>query len=118
MAFPFAVVKQKYDVQVHDEYVIAGNTAVLKCKIPNYVTEYVMVTSWVQDETVNIYPNTDIGGKYVVLSNGDLYVANVGPGDGYKNYGCRTVNRLTGQIHVKIILLARSMKRVNLRNNP
>jgi hypothetical protein len=92
----FAVVKQKYDVQVHDEYVIAGNTAVLKCKIPNYVTEYVMVTSWVQDETINIYPNTDIGGKYVVLSNGDLYISNAGPGDGYKNYGCRTVHRLTG----------------------
>ncbi|XP_063908088.1 cell adhesion molecule Dscam1 isoform X3 [Zophobas morio] len=97
-----AVVKQKYDVQVHDEYVIAGNTAVLKCKIPNYVTEYVMVTSWVQDETVNIYPNTDIGGKYVVLSNGDLYVANVGPGDGYKNYGCRTVNRLTGEVQTSM----------------
>ncbi|XP_068893051.1 cell adhesion molecule Dscam1 isoform X3 [Tenebrio molitor] len=92
-----AVVKQKYDVQVHDEYVIAGNTAVLKCKIPNYVTEYVMVTSWVQDETINIYPNTDIGGKYVVLSNGDLYISNAGPGDGYKNYGCRTVHRLTGE---------------------
>ncbi|XP_044744906.1 Down syndrome cell adhesion molecule-like protein Dscam2 isoform X2 [Coccinella septempunctata] len=93
-----AVVKQKYDVQVHDEYVTAGNTAVLKCKIPNYVSEYVMVTSWVQDETINIYPNTDIGGKYVVLSNGDLYISNAGPGDGYKNYACRTVNRLTGEI--------------------
>ncbi|KAJ8980663.1 hypothetical protein NQ317_013275 [Molorchus minor] len=88
-------VKQKYDIQVHDEYVIAGNTAVLKCKIPNYVADYVMVTSWIQDDSVNIYPNTDIGGKYVVLGNGDLYISNAGPGDGYKNYACRTVHRLT-----------------------
>ncbi|XP_049817554.1 Down syndrome cell adhesion molecule-like protein Dscam2 [Aethina tumida] len=93
-----AVVKQKYDIQVHDEYVIAGNTAVLKCKIPNYVAEYVMVTSWIQDESINIYPNTDIGGKYVVLANGDLYISNAGLGDGYKNYACRTVHRLTGEV--------------------
>ncbi|XP_066154117.1 cell adhesion molecule Dscam1 isoform X2 [Euwallacea fornicatus] len=93
-----AVIKQDYDVQVHDEYVIAGNTAVLKCKIPNYVSDYVMVTSWVQDENVNIYPNTDIGGKYVVLANGDLYISNAGPGDGYKNYACRTVHRLTSEL--------------------
>ncbi|XP_050296010.1 cell adhesion molecule Dscam2 isoform X2 [Anthonomus grandis grandis] len=93
-----AVVKQKYDIQVSDEYVIAGNTAVLKCKIPTYVSDYVMVTSWVQDENINIYPNTDIGGKYVVLGNGDLYISNAGPGDGYKNYACRTVHKLTGEV--------------------
>lgn len=56
-----------------------------------------MVTSWVQDETINIYPNTDRDGKYVVLSNGDLYVNNVGPSDGYRNYACRTLDRLTGE---------------------
>ncbi|CAH1168788.1 unnamed protein product [Phyllotreta striolata] len=93
-----AVVKQKYDIQVHDEYVISGNTAVLKCKIPNYVGEYVMVTSWIQDDSINIYPNTDIGGKYVVLTNGDLYISNAGPGDGYKSYACRTTHKLTGEV--------------------
>lgn len=83
---------------MYDGYVIIGNTAVLKCKISSYVAEYVMVTSWVQDGTVNIYPNTDIGGKYVVLANGDLYISNVTPSDSYKNYTCRTVNRLTGKL--------------------
>lgn len=82
---------------MHDVYVISGNTAVLKCKIPSYVTDYVMVTSWVQDGTINIYPNTDIGGKYVVLGNGDLYISNADAGDGYKSYSCRTVHRLTGK---------------------
>lgn len=27
------MVNQKYTVQVHDEYVMAGNTAVLKCQV-------------------------------------------------------------------------------------
>lgn len=56
-----AVVQQKYEVQVYDEYVISGNTAVLRCQVPSYVAEYVMVTSWIQDGSVNIYPNTDTG---------------------------------------------------------
>lgn len=59
--FHFAVVKQKYEVQVYDEYVISGNTAVLRCQVPSYVTEYIMVTSWIQDGIINIYPNTDTG---------------------------------------------------------
>jgi len=63
-----AVVKQKYDVQVYDEYVISGNTAVLRCQVPSYVAEYVMVTSWIQDGSVNIYPNTDTG-KYRLLKS-------------------------------------------------
>lgn len=31
--FSFAVVNQEYTVQVHDEYVMSGNTAVLKCQV-------------------------------------------------------------------------------------
>jgi hypothetical protein len=64
-----AVVKQKYEVQVYDEYVISGNTAVLRCQVPSYVAEYVMVTSWIQDGSVNIYPNTDTG-QYKLFLNG------------------------------------------------
>ncbi|XP_072160841.1 cell adhesion molecule Dscam1 [Bemisia tabaci] len=92
-----AVVKHKYEVQVYDEYVISGNTAVLRCRVPNHVTEFIMVTSWIQDGDVNIYPNTDTGGKYAVLDSGEIYIFNAGPGDGYKNFVCRTVHRLTGE---------------------
>lgn len=92
-----AVVNQKYSVQVHDEYVLAGNTALLKCQVPTYMSEIVMVTSWMQDTGMHLYPNTDIGGKYIVLPNGDLYVDNVNVNDAHKSYSCRTVNRLTGE---------------------
>lgn len=91
------MVNQKYTVQVHDEYVMAGNTALLKCQVPTYMSEIVMVTAWVQDTGMHLYPNTDIGGKYIVLPNGDLFVDNVSVNDGHKSYSCRTVNRLTGE---------------------
>uniref|UniRef100_A0A4Y0BIQ2 Down syndrome cell adhesion molecule-like protein Dscam2 n=1 Tax=Anopheles funestus TaxID=62324 RepID=A0A4Y0BIQ2_ANOFN len=95
------VVNQKYNIQVHDEYVMSGNTAVLKCQVvPSYIQDYVVVTAWVQDSGVHLYPNTDIGGKYIVLSNGDLYINNAGASDAYKTYSCRTVNRLTGEIQI------------------
>lgn len=97
LCLPVAVVNQKYTVQVHDEYVMVGNTALLKCQVPTYMSEIVMVTAWVQDTGMHLYPNTDIGGKYIVLANGDLYVDNVTPNDAHKSYSCRTVNRLTGE---------------------
>ncbi|XP_065344295.1 cell adhesion molecule Dscam2-like [Cloeon dipterum] len=73
-----AVVRQQYEVQVYDEYVISGAA----------------------DGSVSIYPNTDTGGKYAVL--GDLYVYDAGPGDAYKSYACRTVHQLTGEVHASV----------------
>lgn len=58
-----AVVLQDYVVQVYyNKNVIRGNTAVLKCTIPIFVREYITVTSWVKDDTFNIYPSPK-GGK-------------------------------------------------------
>lgn len=94
----YLVINQKYSVQVHDEYVISGNTAVLRCQVPSYVADYVVVTAWIQDNGLHLYPNTDIGGKYNVLANGDLYINNAGPSDAYTTYSCRTTHKLTGEI--------------------
>lgn len=66
-------------------------------QVPSYVSDFVVVTAWVQDNGMTLYPNTDIGGKYSVLANGDLYINNAGPSDGYKQYQCRTLNKLTGK---------------------
>nr|KAF7401969.1 hypothetical protein H0235_015305 [Vespula pensylvanica] len=51
-----AVVRQKYEVQVRDAYVLVGNTGVLRCEIPSFAKDYVKVTSWVQDSIFNIFP--------------------------------------------------------------
>lgn len=58
-----SVVRQKYEVQVRDAYVLGGNTGVLRCEIPAFVKEYVAVTSWFQDSAFNIYPTAE-SGKY------------------------------------------------------
>lgn len=85
---------------MHDEYVIAGNTAVLKCQVPSYVSDYVIVNAWILNNGLHLYPNTDIGGKYNVISNGDLYITKVGPNDAHTTYQCRTTHRLTGEIQM------------------
>ncbi|GFG33547.1 hypothetical protein Cfor_01033 [Coptotermes formosanus] len=36
-------------------------TAALRCQVPSYVADYLMVTPWIQDGSVNIQPSTDTG---------------------------------------------------------
>ncbi|XP_050541670.1 cell adhesion molecule Dscam2 isoform X2 [Daktulosphaira vitifoliae] len=91
------IMNQNYDVQVYDEYVISGNTALLRCHISAYASNYVIISSWTQDNIIHFYPNVDTDGKYLVLSNGDLYINNVDSSDGFKSYTCRTVHKLTGE---------------------
>ncbi|GBM02483.1 hypothetical protein AVEN_76524-1 [Araneus ventricosus] len=50
----YLVVKQYYEVQVYDEYVIRGNTAVLTCHVPSFVKDYVTVTSWIRDDVLTV----------------------------------------------------------------
>lgn len=54
-----AVVHQFYQSEVNNEYVIRGNSAVLKCSIPSFVADFVSVVSW-NDENGNIYGSTEI----------------------------------------------------------
>lgn len=52
------VVEQFYQSEVNNEYVIRGNSAVLKCSIPSFVADFVSVVSW-HDETGSSYANLD-----------------------------------------------------------
>ncbi|GLG93647.1 Uncharacterized protein GBIM_00999, partial [Gryllus bimaculatus] len=92
-----AVVKQHYEVQVRDTYVLKGNTAVLKCEVPAFVKDHVTITSWVQDQSFNIYPTPESDGKLHMLPSGELLVFDVTPADTHPNYGCRTVHHVTGE---------------------
>ncbi|XP_066145675.1 cell adhesion molecule Dscam1 isoform X22 [Euwallacea fornicatus] len=95
-----AVVGQAYTANVMDESVLKGNTAILKCHIPSFVSDYVFVVSWLQDNGHEILMANDDGhydSKYLVLPSGELHIRDVGPEDGYKSYQCRTKHRLTGE---------------------
>lgn len=43
------------------EYVIKGNTAVLKCTIPSFVADFVKVEAWVSDEGLEYLPDNTFG---------------------------------------------------------
>lgn len=55
----FLVVNQLYTVNVMDESVLRGNTAILKCHIPSFVADYVFVSGWTSDD----------GDEYSINSN-------------------------------------------------
>lgn len=77
-----------------------------------------MVTAWVQDNGMHLYPNTDIGGKYNVLQNGELYINNASPSDGFKTYTCRTINRLTGKQNLNFKPNNNNKKGKKMENQP
>ncbi|KAF7271149.1 hypothetical protein GWI33_015955 [Rhynchophorus ferrugineus] len=52
-----AVVAQFYDVDVNKQYVIRGNSAILKCEIPSFVADFVSVVSWHTDQNENFFPD-------------------------------------------------------------
>ncbi|XP_047472729.1 Down syndrome cell adhesion molecule-like protein Dscam2 isoform X27 [Penaeus chinensis] len=90
-----AVISQDYLLEAESENVIRGNSAVLKCKIPSFVADFVSVQSWVDSEGKHYYPNNNYDGKYLVLPSGELHIRSVSSEDGFKSYKCRTVHRLT-----------------------
>lgn len=48
------VVSQSYEVEADNEYVIRGNSAVMKCEVPSFVSDFVIVEHW-QDSQGNTY---------------------------------------------------------------
>nr|XP_049465892.1 Down syndrome cell adhesion molecule-like protein Dscam2 isoform X38 [Anopheles coluzzii] len=92
-----AVINQHYQPEILTEYVIRGNSAILKCSIPSFVSDFVRVESWIDEEGNELVQSESYDGKYMVLPSGELHIREVGPEDGYKSYQCRTKHRLTGE---------------------
>lgn len=44
------MVQQFYQSRVIDEFVLKGNTGILKCLVPSFVTDFVQVEAWVTDD--------------------------------------------------------------------
>lgn len=58
--FLVVVVAQAYAVNVMEEYVLRGNSAILKCHIPSFVSDFVYVSSWLTEEAgekTEIFPS-------------------------------------------------------------
>ncbi|GIY19202.1 ig-like domain-containing protein [Caerostris darwini] len=48
------VIRVKYEIRTYDDFVVKGNTAVLKCYVPSSVQDFVPVISWETDEGFTI----------------------------------------------------------------
>ena len=46
MIFFLLAVNQEYETDAEKEYVIIGNSVLMKCKIPSFVADFVSVESW------------------------------------------------------------------------
>lgn len=44
------VVQQFYQSRVIDEFVLRGNTGILKCLVPSFVADFVQVETWIADD--------------------------------------------------------------------
>lgn len=53
------MVNQLYQTRVIDEYVLLGNSVVLKCLVPSFVADFIQVLGWVDDSGNNIGTNVD-----------------------------------------------------------
>lgn len=47
----FLVVAQNYEIDVIKEFAIRGNSAVMKCQVPSYVSDFVNVISWITEDS-------------------------------------------------------------------
>lgn len=43
------VVEQSYQLRVNDEFVLKGNTAVVKCIVPSFMGDFLEIIEWVSD---------------------------------------------------------------------
>ena len=52
---------QDYESEASNEYIVRGNSALIKCKVPSYVTDLVDVIAWVDSEALEYRINQDYG---------------------------------------------------------
>lgn len=65
MIFFLTVIKQRFSPQVYDDFVVRGNTAVLRCHLPTFVKEYVSVDSWIRNDDY-VLKMGDTRSKFVI----------------------------------------------------
>ncbi|ODN00362.1 Down syndrome cell adhesion molecule-like protein Dscam2 [Orchesella cincta] len=109
-----AVINQQFDVRVESAYTSEGNDALLRCVVPDPVKDYVSVTSWIKDSSLNIFPpHSGGGGRYFMAPSGELLIEDVSRNDSSSAFRCRTVNRLTDETQ-----LSENSARLQLKGGP
>lgn len=53
------MVNQFYDAEITKEYVMRGNSAIIKCLIPSFVADFVFVVAWINEDGTEIVGGRD-----------------------------------------------------------
>jgi len=67
------VVRRQFHVHVENTEVYLGNSALIKCAIPEYVRPYVRVASWHRGEEILLPDLSDVGECCHILTGGGVY---------------------------------------------
>lgn len=67
------VVIQQYDTDVNKEYIIRGNSAIVKCSLPSFVADFLEVISWTTDSNETFYAKEDNYGTFGLSFLDDFY---------------------------------------------
>ena len=71
----FLAVEQKYETRVSDEFVIIGNDVLLKCSVPSFALDFIILNGWVTNEGVEILANSK-DGKLLLMRDGEMMAFN------------------------------------------
>lgn len=55
------MVTQPYEAEADNEYVIRGNSAIMKCEVPSFVADFVVIEMWMDTDGNTYFPNSDYG---------------------------------------------------------
>ncbi|CAK1584556.1 unnamed protein product [Parnassius mnemosyne] len=92
-----AVLNVPWEVHVPDEYVMAGNAAVLRCLVSAHCVDRIATTDWFTEDDISVFHY--LGPKYQRLDDGSLYISAVSSEDRYNAFRCRVRDRITGNMH-------------------
>ncbi|UXI20603.1 connectin-like [Sarcoptes scabiei] len=97
-----AVVEQRFVIEVYDEFVPSGSTAILRCHIPAFMRDLLDIVAWLEGSTNYILPDdshhyserSDLH-KYHLLPSGELLINKIDSNDALKNFRCQVKHRIT-----------------------
>ena len=64
--FFISVILQDYQTEISNKHVILGNDVIFKCSIPSFVSDFVTVEAWVDNEA-NSFALKNLYGKFEIL---------------------------------------------------
>ena len=56
---------QYYEIEADNEYVIRGNAAIMRCKIPSYISDFISVDMWQDTDNNTFHYNNSLEGLKV-----------------------------------------------------